>query len=255
MATTKIERGETAAFIGATGSGKSTFVYEKLIPDAIAEDRGVLIVSNRIALSMQQKRHIYEVIRSIDPDYLNNLRQEEIAKETTMIGPVCVTTYQGMYKLFNPDLYLEKTFGVHSIASDRAQDIFEWSKTVKYAVFDEIHFLYADAEFNEFCHMLLKYIPSVFHAVIRVYMTATSWEIYDYISKYEFHKYDKENRIFAASNAPYFSQELRQNIIYPQSYQISHSGIFQMHHYRLTIKDVKRNADNSINDSPSVRGQ
>ena len=219
-------------FIDApTGSGKSTFVYEKLIPDAIAEDRGVLIVSNRIALSMQQKRHIYEVIRSIDPDYLNNLRQEEIAKETTMIGPVCVTTYQGMYKLFNPDLYLEKTFGVHSIASDRAQDIFEWSKTVKYAVFDEIHFLYADAEFNEFCHMLLKYIPSVFHAVIRVYMTATSWEIYDYISNYEFHKYDKENRIFAASNAPYFSQELRQMIIYPPSNQISHSGIFQMHHY------------------------
>lgn len=74
----------------------------------------------------------------------------------------------------------------------------------------------------------------MFHAVIRVYMTATSWEIYDYISKYEFHKYDKENRIFAASNAPYFSQELRQNIIYPPSNQISHSGIFQMHHYIVT---------------------
>ena len=102
-------------FIDApTGTGKTTFVYEKLIPDALAEGHGVLIVSNRIALSMQQKRRIFRIVSNIDPRLLNGLSEENITPETYMIGPVCVTTYQGLYALFNPDVAAEYTLSVIS---------------------------------------------------------------------------------------------------------------------------------------------
>lgn len=73
-----------------TGSGKTTFVYKKLIHNAIDNKHGVLIVSNRIALSMQQKRQIYDIVKEKDADSLNNLKKEEITDETYLIGPVCV---------------------------------------------------------------------------------------------------------------------------------------------------------------------
>ena len=175
-------------FIDApTGTGKTTFVYQKLIRDAIAEGRGVLIVSNRIALSMQQKRHIYEIIKKDAPHLLGELREENITPDTHLIGPVCVTTYQGMYGLFNPDPPLMPDIYTHELA--QAVNIKIWSISLKYAVFDEAHFFYADAEFNEFCHILLRYIPYVFRDVIRIYMTATSWDVLEYIKKYETQRY------------------------------------------------------------------
>lgn len=177
-------------FIDApTGTGKTTFVYERLISDALVGGHGVLIVSNRIALSMQQKRRIYRIISSFNPRLLNGLQEDDITPETYMIGPVCVTTYQGLYSLFNPDVAIEYTLGFYSQRRGEAEDLLGWSRTLRYAVFDEIHFLYSDATFNSFCHMLLKYIPFVFRNVIRVYMTATSWDIFEYICKYENEKY------------------------------------------------------------------
>jgi len=172
-----------------TGSGKTTFVYKKLIPDAISNGRGVLIVSNRIALSMQQKLAVYDTIKQSEYNsLLEGLEREDINKETYMIGSVCVTTYQGLDSLFNPDVRTELEVDFTSPKLYDAEKLRKWSRTIKYAVFDEIHLLYADAEFNGFCHRLLRYIPFVFQDVIRVYMTATSYEIKDYIKKYEIWK-------------------------------------------------------------------
>lgn len=48
-------------FIDApTGSGKNTFIREVCIPRALQSGRNILIVSNRIALSTQQKKDDYE---------------------------------------------------------------------------------------------------------------------------------------------------------------------------------------------------
>ena len=94
-------------FIDApTGFGKTSFVYERLIPDAISNGHGVLIVSNRIALSRQQKLEVYDIVT--DPKYkhllegfnLEDLKREEINNEIYMIGPVCVTTYQRSIQSF-----------------------------------------------------------------------------------------------------------------------------------------------------------
>ena len=67
-----------------------------------------------------------------------------------MIGPVCVTTYQGLYGLFNPDVAAEHKLGFYSVRWGKAEDLRKWSLTLRYAVFDEIHFLYSDATFNSF---------------------------------------------------------------------------------------------------------
>ena len=183
-------------FIDApTGSGKTSFVYEKLIPDAISKGCGVLIVSNRIALSRQQKLEVYDIVT--DPKYkhflkdynLEYLKREEIDNETYMIGPVCVVTYQSLYRLFNPDVSAEMALDFYSLKLSNAEELQKWSRTIKYAVFDEIHILYADAEFNSFCSEFLRSIPFVFRDVVRVYMTATSYEVIDYIRKYEICKY------------------------------------------------------------------
>ena len=53
-------------------------MYKKLIHDAIDNKHGVLIVSNRIALSMQQKRQIYDIVKEKDADSLNNLKKKKL---------------------------------------------------------------------------------------------------------------------------------------------------------------------------------
>ncbi len=58
-------------FIDApTGTGKTTFIYEKIIVKALEDNVNVLLVSNRIALSMQQKRKIYDIINEHKPEAL-----------------------------------------------------------------------------------------------------------------------------------------------------------------------------------------
>ena len=165
-------------FIDApTGTRKTTFVYEKIIPEAIGQKRTVLLVSNRIAVSAQQKRKILELLKRYDPDSVSHITEnpdKEIVDKLAFFGPVCVTTYQGLHRL------------LHS-TEDSETNMYEWFARLKYVVFDEIHFLYSDALFNASCEYLLKKIPWVFRNAVRVYMTATSWEIKDLI--YEQEKY------------------------------------------------------------------
>ena len=158
-------------FIDApTGSGKTTFVYRKLVQDAFSQNRTVLLVSNRIALSLQQKNTIAALVREIDPRLVAHIPENidsENSKEFAFIGPVCVATYQGLFSLLNQpsnEVYLPA-----------------WLNALQYAVFDEVHFLYSDALFNPICSFLLQKIPVVFRAVIRIYMTATSWEVFDLV--------------------------------------------------------------------------
>lgn len=159
-------------FIDApTGTRKTTFVYEKIIPEAIKQGRTVLLVSNRIAVSAQQKRKILGLLEARAPEAVLHITEnldKEIVDKLAFFGPVCITTYQGLHGL------------LHS-AEDSEINLYEWFGRLKYVVFDEIHFLYSDALFNAGCEYLLKKIPWVFRNAVRIYMTATSWEIKDLI--------------------------------------------------------------------------
>ena len=157
-------------FIDApTGTRKTTFIYEKIIPHAIANGKNVLLISNRIALNLQQKEKIIKIIRELAPESIEDIPIDLSVKDVEQyayIGPICVATYQGLYSLLNtPD--------------SNGQYPLEWYRKLQYVIFDEIHFLYSDALFNPICGQLLKKLPVVFSGVIRIYVTATPWEIYD----------------------------------------------------------------------------
>ena len=163
-------------FIDApTGTRKTTFIYERIIPEAIEQGRTVLLISNRIAISAQQKRKILKIIEDREPEAISHITEKadkEIIDKLAYFGPVCVTTYQGIHRLLNSN-------------EDEGTNADAWFEKLKYVVFDEIHFLYSDALFNSCCGILLKKLPRVFRNAIRIYMTATSWEIKDHIYESE----------------------------------------------------------------------
>ena len=165
------KRGNPVFLDAPTGTRKTTFIYEQIIPYAIANEQNVLLISNRIALSLQQKKNILDIVRKAAPIFIEDVPTDlttEAIGEYTFIGPVCVATYQGLYSLLNTP-------------NDDGQYPLEWYRKLRYVVFDEIHFLYSDALFNPICGHLLKKLPAVFSSVIRIYMTATPWEIRDEI--------------------------------------------------------------------------
>lgn len=160
-------------FIDApTGTRKTTFIYEQIIPYAIEQKKNVLLISNRIALNLQQKEAILKVVREKAPDSISKVPPNLTVKDMNQIsyiGPVCVVTYQGLYSLLN-------TSNEHGQYDTEA-----WYRNLRFVIFDEIHFLYSDALFNSYCGSLLEKLPVVFSRMVRIYMTATSWEILDRI--------------------------------------------------------------------------
>jgi len=83
-------------FIDApTGTRKTTFVYDYLIPDAIKNNKTILLVSNRIALREQQKKRVISIAKEFSnsmADFRYELDSEDVAN-CSFFGPICVITY------------------------------------------------------------------------------------------------------------------------------------------------------------------
>lgn len=137
------------------GTGKTTFVYTSLIPAAMEAGKNVLLISNRIALSCQQKVAIMNILNS---PLLIRLTPEGI-REHEDFGAVRVITYHRLPALLgDPEARL-------------------WLANLAFVVFDEAHFFVADAIFNEHCDYYLKLAATRFCRAIRVYMSATTWDL------------------------------------------------------------------------------
>ena len=180
---------KSPVFIDApTGSGKTTFVYHRLIPHAISLNRTVLLISNRIALRSQQRRNIKSIVQEYVPDY-----DSEAATDTANIdqeayyGPVCVVTYQGLPSLLKNVV-------------KQGNHLLEWYNRLIYVVMDEAHFFYSDAEINEECGNLLQKLPKLFYNTVRVYMTATSRDIIELIYRAELNANQKQQALSATEN-------------------------------------------------------
>jgi len=79
-----------------TGSGKNTFIMDTLIPHAMSQNKKVMILSNRVALSIQQKKKI------LDEIYPYPFPIEQI-KKTTDTGNAIFLSYQSIiHELDNP---------------------------------------------------------------------------------------------------------------------------------------------------------
>ena len=153
------------------GRGKTSFVYEVLIPLAIKMNRNVLLVANRNALSLQMKLDVMELIGSPLRDRLTDLG----IRETDIFGSVGIVSYHSLPRFLN----------------DPENE--DWLDNVEYVVADECHYFTSDSSFNDLTEWHLKLITKHFKRAIRVYMTGTSWDVLRPIADAEMAiKYDKE---------------------------------------------------------------
>lgn len=148
---------------GRTGIGKTTFVYEELLSDAISKRKNLLIISNRIALSTQQK---LEIIKHLGLPLGRYLTEEGLINQEDF-GAVRIITYHRL-PAFLSDY---KNRG--------------WRGNLLYVIADECHFFMADSLYNDLCDYYLKLITERFSNAIRIYLTATSWDVLAPLAKAE----------------------------------------------------------------------
>ena len=145
-----------AVFIDAPpGKGKTSFVYEVLIPMAVQMGKNIVICANRVALSIQMKQDVMELT---DSPLQGRLTDKGI-RDTDIFENVAVVSY---HRLNN---FLENT-------ANEA-----WLKNVMFVVADECHYFTADSSFNAFTGYHLRLISKYFARAVRIFMTATSWDV------------------------------------------------------------------------------
>lgn len=144
-------------FISAqTGMGKNTFIEDVLIKTTNELKRKILIVSNRIANSRQQKERIASLVgctQELEYFTPKGLDQKEDFRN------IKVMTY---HKL---DSYIN--------------DIMHSREFINYfmVVFDECHFFMSDSLFNNKTGRILKKSLITFKNSVRLYLTATDDEV------------------------------------------------------------------------------
>lgn len=181
-------------FIAAQmGMGKNTFI-ENVVLEYVKETGGkILIVSNRIATSRQQKERIAPLV-----DY------EQFLERYTAKGLDTVDDFKNVSIVSYQKL---ATF---------LDDIFQHSKLNKYSVvvFDEAHFFMSDALFNSKTSQILKNPQLAFKNAIRIYMTATPDEVFPVILEKEKLLWGKTFEVLCYTSNPHGTYIRPKQIIY-----------------------------------------
>ncbi|MFQ9933624.1 MAG: DEAD/DEAH box helicase [Lachnospiraceae bacterium] len=132
-------------FISApTGTGKTTFVLEQLLPYAINNEKRILYLCNRSVLEQQLKAKLFKR-QGIDT------YNAELIKSTYDFEGISIMTYQRLQSL--------KGNALQEIEND-----------FSYIIYDEIHYLMEDAAFNAYTSKLWKFISC---RCISIFMSAT----------------------------------------------------------------------------------
>lgn len=150
-----------ALIVSQTGTGKSTFVLEKLLLEAKRLGGKLLILASRTALALQYKK---EAAKIEAPDLLDELTSKGWAKRRC-IGDVEIWTYQAVKELLNDDKLKAENFCI--------------------VVFDECHHFVQDAAFDKFTWETYSLLIQNFHHCRRIYLTATPEMVADEIIKME----------------------------------------------------------------------
>ena len=146
-----------AVFICAQpGRGKTTFIKEEIIPAAIEKGKNVLLLSSRLANSVQQKRLIAQKLGL--QTTLEGLSEIGLQRHTDFRS-VRIMTYQSVQGFLNDP------------------NAKEWIRNCAYLVCDECHFFAVDALFNFFAGSVLRNLVCKFSHAVRIYMTATPYDV------------------------------------------------------------------------------
>lgn len=138
-------------FISAqTGSGKNTFILHSLLPYAKKEGKSILMICNRIALNIQQKRLILKA------QNLQEVSSDDDLEAMEKLGIVTFWNYQKVLAYIPPcDI---------SVSTPYYFD---------YIIFDEAHYFISDALFNPFTGQALDRLLHAFPRSVHIFMSAT----------------------------------------------------------------------------------
>ncbi|MDK2965375.1 DEAD/DEAH box helicase family protein [Lacrimispora sp.] len=138
--------------ISQTGSGKSTFVNEVIVPLILERQKRGLLITPRVALSMQYKRDIAQLYC---PEKLEELQERGLQKEVAF-GSLDIITLQEL------------------VSAYRREYLLKHCKEYDFLIFDEVHAYVGDANFNPFTEDILRFlILQLGMEAKRVYITAT----------------------------------------------------------------------------------
>lgn len=149
--------------VAPTGKGKTSLAKLHLVPKAQKQGKNVLFVVNRVAIATQLKQDTMKITGS---PMLGRLTEQGV-RETEIFGNVAVITYHSLHVFIN----------------DPANEA--WLKNLMYVVADEIHFVVSDSGFCEKAGYYLKILTSKFQRAVRVYMTATDWDVLEPLAEAE----------------------------------------------------------------------
>lgn len=152
----------TPIFIDSqTGSGKSRFIIDTLIPFMKNRGKRILILCNRVALKKQYKK---EVMKKEMPDRVGDYTDQGLDKEHTF-GIVDIYSYQELQWLIFNKNWPEYEYGA--------------------VILDECHYFISDSSFNRMTQEVLEQILKMQRLAIRIYLTATPECIFDELFKRE----------------------------------------------------------------------
>lgn len=136
------------------GSGKTYTACNTIIPWAKANGYPVLYVSSRVALNMQTKRSLLQVLGQ--ENLLSELTAEGLQKKEDFDG-VSIITYHRLYGLM--------------------RSVPERLEKFRVLIFDEVHALLDDALFVSTTGYIQQHLWDCFKYAIRIFMSGTAQEI------------------------------------------------------------------------------
>lgn len=138
--------------ISQTGSGKSTLVNEVISPLILSRRKKGLLITPRVALTMQYK---LDIAKLYCPEKLEELQDIGIQREFDF-GPLDIFTLQELTSEYKKSCILKKY------------------RNYDFLIIDEVHAFVGDASFNPFTENILRFLVlQIGVEAKRIYMTAT----------------------------------------------------------------------------------
>lgn len=211
----KWEPGMSIFITAPTGSGKSTFVFEDLADHARKQNRSILVLSNRLALNLQQKNSLCEKFN------LPTVSSKALVDQQ-IFGNIILMTYQSA---------LSNIININGISP-------------LFVVFDEAHFFCSDALFYFWTETILTKLIHLYPVAIRIYMSATPEDVKPAISAIEYKNRQlilDESGVHSLRNM--LNRRMITDYVFPEDY--SHISIKFFNHWDTILQIIKANADSS----------
>lgn len=175
------EAGQIILISAPTGSGKSNFIFDKLLELAICRRKKILYLVNRRILKMQLDSFLE---RDINEKIYEKFRNYEIDLEDY----INIKTYQ----------WIEEKILTESLHDDVIKNLANYD----IVVYDECHYFYADATFNTNTEISFQILEGVFRYKLKIFMSATMEKVKKFIKSYAELEVDQGQRIYWEINRP-----------------------------------------------------